>query len=239
MCLSLCVSQFCCTLNSKGISRVWVVTYWIQSLQEWLEPMGDELSLLCAAALRGAFWKQVTDDFQISCQPRFPPKSVLFVAARALKALCTSHPFFALMKLILGWPQASSCWVCFVWQERDEKKKNSLCGRDKRTQLCKRFPPARHRWEGIFMPCDERGILKSNLLRWLCGEGKLCRDGVFFLFLCPVFEEGVFGLWKIPTSPEGHRLAFMGGLGQGRAELDIGWFHHKMAPLLLNLCFWL
>lgn len=94
MCLPLCVSQFCCTLNSKGISRVWGVTYWIQSLQERLEPMGDELSLLCAAALRGAFWKQVTDDFQISCQPRFPPKSILFVAALALKALCTSHPFF-------------------------------------------------------------------------------------------------------------------------------------------------
>lgn len=139
MCLPLCVSQFCCTLNSKGISRVWGVTYWIQSLQERLEPMGDELSLLCAAALRGAFWKQVTDDFQISCQPRFPPKSILFVAALALKALCTSHPFFffALMKLILGWHQASSCWVCFVWQERDEKKKQPVWKGQKNSALQK------------------------------------------------------------------------------------------------------
>lgn len=196
MCLSLCVSQFCCTLNSKGISWVWVVTYWIQSLQEWLEPMGDELSLLCAAALRGAFWKQVTDDFQISCQPRFPPKSVLFVAALALKALCTSHPFFALMKLILGWPQASSCWVCFVWQERDKKKKKtSLCGRDKRTQLCKRFPPARRRWEGIFMPCDEREILKSNLLRRLCGGRKIMQGwGVFLIFVPCIWRRSVWPL---------------------------------------------
>lgn len=137
MCLPLCVSQFCCTLNSKGISRVWVVTYWIQSLQERLEPMGDELSLLCAAALRGAFWKQVTDDFQISCQPRFPPKSILFVAALALKALCTSHPFFCLDEANPGLaPGFFLLGVLCMTGER-WKKKNSLCGRDKRFSSAK------------------------------------------------------------------------------------------------------
>lgn len=61
--------------------------------------------------------------------PNFLPATISSKIHPVCGSTCLKSPlhipsvfFFALMKLILGWHQASSCWVCFVWQERDEKK---------------------------------------------------------------------------------------------------------------------
>lgn len=116
--------------------------------------MGDELSLLCAAALRGAFWKQVTDNILISLPATISSKPVLFVAALALKALCTSHPFFFFCLDEANPGLVPGLFLVDVLCMTGEMKKNSLCRRDKRVQLCKRFPPARRRWEGVFLSRD-------------------------------------------------------------------------------------
>lgn len=98
---------------------------------------------------------------------------------------------------------------------------------------------------GIFMPSDYPGVLKSNPLTGLCGEGKGNRREVIFLFF-------VTYVWTTTTKkecltfekhPQAWRLIDLRGwLDKGRAGPDAGWpdtgwFHHKMAPLLLQVWF--
>lgn len=181
-------------LNTRAYLWIWIVTCWIPSLQEQLELTGDELLFLCAAALNGAL---ETSDRRL---PNFLPtiifsETVLFVAALALKALHTCHPFVAHDEANPG--LAPGCFLLYVLSETGERWRETAC-----VEGTKGFCSAKGSLQpgGISMSSDWRGVLKPNPLTELCGEGKWCSNGVFFSFLWPVFKKGVFGFWKTPTS---------------------------------------